>query len=127
MRCHVLLADAFALAKRTDGMWRQARYPTGPPHYVQRSAAAGIEPDYVRRDPPFRVTADIAEDEAWPWPVKIYTLALRGLRGSQLLEFRTRRPRSCGAQGVARVRRAVPARRLPMRSGGHEATPAGVR
>ncbi|HTS51735.1 MAG TPA: bacterial transcriptional activator domain-containing protein, partial [Burkholderiales bacterium] len=94
--CHVLLADAFALAKRTDGMWRHARFFRQVlPTMCSEALSAAIEPDYVRSlIRRFALRPTSLENEAWPWPVKIYTLGCFEIwRGSQALEFPHKAPR----------------------------------
>lgn len=71
------LADALALSRAMDGAtWLMAGPPANARLY-DRALAAGIEVDHVQRlirrlrlSPPDPATAA----EAWPWPVRVYTL-----------------------------------------------------
>jgi DNA-binding SARP family transcriptional activator len=71
------LADALALSRAMDGAtWLMAGPPASARLY-DRALAAGIEVDHVQRlirrhrlSPPDPATAA----EAWPWPIRVYTL-----------------------------------------------------
>jgi DNA-binding SARP family transcriptional activator len=95
-RCRLLLADAFALARRVNGLWRNGRlFRQVLPTMCAEALSAGIEPDYVRtliRGLDLRPPSQ--DDEAWPWPVKIYTLGrFEIFHDGRLLEFPHKAPR----------------------------------
>jgi DNA-binding SARP family transcriptional activator len=94
-RCHQLLADAFALAKRVDITWRHIRLFRAFPTMCREALSAGIEPDYVRSViRRFGLRPTSPEDPAWPWSVKIYTLGCFEIwREGQLLKFPHKAPR----------------------------------
>jgi DNA-binding SARP family transcriptional activator len=95
-RCRLLLADAFALARRVNGLWRDGRlFRRVLPTMCGEALSAGIEPDYVRSlIRRFGLRPPSQDDEAWPWPVKIYTLGgFEILRDGRLLEFPHKAPR----------------------------------
>jgi LuxR family maltose regulon positive regulatory protein len=95
-RCRRLLADAFALARRVNGLWRHGRmFRQVLPTMCAEALSAGIEPDYVRSlIRRFELRPPSQDDEAWPWPVKIYTLGrFEILRDGHLLEFPHKAPR----------------------------------
>jgi DNA-binding SARP family transcriptional activator len=93
---HVLLAEGFALARRVNALWRDARlFGRVLSIMCAEALSAGIEPDYVRSlIHRFGLRPASQDDEAWPWPVKIYTLGrFEILRDGHLLEFPHKAPR----------------------------------
>jgi LuxR family maltose regulon positive regulatory protein len=95
-RCHLLLADAIRLARHVDGLWRDGRlFGRVLSAMCSEALSAGIEQEYVRSlIRRFGLRPASQDDEAWPWPVKIYTLGcFEILRNGQLLEFPHKAPR----------------------------------
>src|SRR5262245_48787666 len=77
-------------------MWRHARFFRQVlPTMCGEALSAAIEPDYVRSlIRRFALRPTSLENEAWPWPVKIYTLGCFEIwRGSLPLEFPHKAPR----------------------------------
>jgi ATP/maltotriose-dependent transcriptional regulator MalT/DNA-binding SARP family transcriptional activator len=95
-RCHALLAEGFALARRIDGIWRDTRlFGRVLAAMCGEALSAGIEPDYVRAlIRRFGLKAASQDDETWPWPVKIHTLGrFEILREGRAIEFAHKAPR----------------------------------
>ena len=74
---HDALAQAFAASRALDGITWQMAGPMARARLCDQALAAGIETDHVQRlvrrhrlVPPEPATAA----EAWPWPVRLYTL-----------------------------------------------------
>ncbi|HTS53535.1 MAG TPA: bacterial transcriptional activator domain-containing protein, partial [Burkholderiales bacterium] len=95
-RCRALLSEGFALARRVNALWRDTRlFGRILSAMCSEALSAGIEQEYVRSlIRRFGLRPASQDDEAWPWPVKIYTLGrFEILRSGQLLEFPHKAPR----------------------------------
>ena len=95
-RCRLLLVDAFALARRVNGLWRHGRlFRQVLPTMCAKALSAGVEPDYVRSlIRRLKLRPPSQDDEAWPWPVKIYTLGrFEIMRDGRVLAFPHKAPR----------------------------------
>jgi DNA-binding SARP family transcriptional activator len=95
-KCCALLTEGFALARRVNALWRDARlFGRVLSAMSSEALSADIEPEYVRSlIRCLGLSPASQDDEKWPWPVRIYSLGrFEILRDGHLLEFPHKAPR----------------------------------